>query len=90
MKTYRLVSWPDLPAEFQRTAFRRALSALSMREVSVEHLMGVSGLKRSELVALLERLESQDLLVETDQPAVPGPGWFERLRRSATLSPWAV
>lgn len=90
MKTYRLVSWPDLPAEFQRTAFRRALSELSMREVSVEHLLNASGLKRSELVALLERLEGQDLLVESDHPPVPSVSWFGRLRRSAVASPWAA
>jgi Tat protein secretion system quality control protein TatD with DNase activity len=90
MKTYRLVSWPDLPAEFQRTSFRRALSELSMREVSVEHLSNASGLRRSELVALLERLESQDLLVESDQPALPSASWFGRLRRSVAASPWAA
>ena len=90
MKTYRLVSWPDLPAEFQRTAFRRACTELSMRAASIERLMAASGLKRPELVALLEQLESEELLVEdgSDDVAATAPGWFDRLRRSATSSPW--
>ena len=89
MKTYRLVSWPDLPAEFQRTAFRRALSELSMRAVGVDRLMAASGLKRPELITLLERLDSQDLLVESTCDDVAAPlGWFDRWRRNATASPW--
>ena len=89
MKTYRLASWPDLPAEFQRTGFRRALSELSMRAVGVDRLMAASGLTRPELVGLLERLESQDLLVEsTCADAVAPLGWFERWRKSAAASPW--
>ena len=89
MKTYRLVAWPDLPAEFQRTAFRRALTELSMRDVGLERLGAASGLKRTELLALLERLESQDLLIESDDHVAEAPtGWLERLRRGATASPW--
>lgn len=90
MKTYRLLSWPDLPSEFQRMPFRRALTELSAREVGVDSLMSTCGLKRSELVALLERLEDQELLVEGDGDGVGAPaGWFARLRRSAAASPWA-
>ena len=91
MKTYRLVSWPDLPAEFQRTAHRRACTELSMRDASVERLMAASGLKRIELDALLAQLESQDLLTveaTVDDAVAPPVGWFDRLRRSATSSPW--
>jgi hypothetical protein len=31
MKEYRLLAWPELSKEFQRTAHRRVLSDLSLR-----------------------------------------------------------
>ena len=31
MKEYRLLAWPELPAEYRRTAHRRVLSEMSQR-----------------------------------------------------------
>ena len=35
MKEYRLLAWPEHSAEFQRTAYRRVLSEMSLRYMSV-------------------------------------------------------
>ena len=60
-----------------------------MRAVGAERLRAASGLTRSDLTALLDRLESQELLVESRCDAVEAPvGWFDRWRKGASLSPW--
>ena len=60
-----------------------------MRAVGAERLMAASGLKRTELAALLDRLQSQELLVESRCDAVEAPlGWFDRWRKGASASPW--
>ena len=48
MKEYRLLAWPELPAEYQRTAHRRALSEMSQRFMSLAKLVEVSGLKKGD------------------------------------------
>ena len=57
MKEYRLLAWPDLPAEYQRTAHRRALSEMSQRFMSLAKLVEVSGLKKSDVRALVDLLD---------------------------------
>lgn len=85
MKEYKLLSWPDLPAEFRRTGFRRLLSDLSQRHISESMLLKRDGVKASEVRALLQFLASRNVLeVRT---ATPGAGkwrpalagWFRRL-----------
>jgi hypothetical protein len=69
MKEYRLLAWPELPAEYRRTAHRRVLSEMSQRFVSVPKLLEVSGLKKAELRAFLEMLDDRDLITDRDTAA---------------------
>ncbi|MGZ5266411.1 MAG: hypothetical protein ACXWCU_03730 [Caldimonas sp.] len=90
MKEYRLLAWPELSSEFQRTAHRRVLSDLSLRYMTAAQLVEVSGLKKGELRIFLGMLDARGLLDERDS-TVPDSffdslgklGWF---RRSAPVA----
>ena len=69
MKEYRLLAWPELPAEYRRTAHRRVLSEMSQRFVSVSKLVEISGLKKAELRAFLEMLDDRDVIADRDTAA---------------------
>ena len=62
MKEYKLLSWPDLPAEFRRTGFRRLLSDLSQRHITEASLLKRDGIKPAEVRALLQFLASRNVL----------------------------
>jgi hypothetical protein len=85
MKEYKLLSWPDLPAEFRRTGFRRLLSDLSQRHISEASLLKRDGIKPAEVRALLQFLASRKVLdVRESGPRGGkwGPSlgdWFRRL-----------
>ena len=66
MKEYRLLAWPELPAEYRRTAHRRALSEMSQRFMSLAKLVEVSGLKKSEIRAFVEMLDGRAVIAERD------------------------
>jgi type VI protein secretion system component VasA len=90
MKEYRLLGWPELPAEYQRTAHRRVLSDMSLRYLSLAQLAELSGLKKGELKGLLELLELRGVLDERDATApdsflesIGRLGW---LRRTAIIT----
>lgn len=72
MKEYKLAAWPDLPAAYQRTAFRRMLSDMSQRHLTVPQLMSGSGASRLEVRLLLQLLAERGLLRER---AADGSGW---------------
>jgi hypothetical protein len=86
MKEYRLVAWPELQPPFHRTAYRRMLSDMSHRHMSVAQLVSCSGIRRQEVRQFLDMLESRSLLSERDlfaQESVFGPlrplgGWLRR------------
>lgn len=67
MKQYKLTAWPDLPAPYHRTAYRRMLCDMSHRFVSVQHLVSVSGIGRQEVRAFLTMLDERGLLSEREQ-----------------------
>ena len=69
MKEYRLLAWPELPAEYRRTAHRRILSEMSQRFVSVPKLVEISGLKKAELRAFIEMLDDRDVVTDRDTAA---------------------
>ena len=69
MKEYRLLAWPELPAEYRRTAHRRVLSEMSQRFVSVAKLVEISGLKKAELRAFIEILDDRDVVTDRDTAA---------------------
>ena len=69
MKEYRLLAWPELPAEYRRTAHRRVLSEMSQRFVSLAKLVEISGLKKTELRAFIEMLDERALITDRDTAA---------------------
>jgi hypothetical protein len=85
MKEYRLLAWPELPAEYRRTAHRRALSEMSQRFMSLAKLVEVSGLKKSEIRAFVEMLDGRAVIAERDTTApdsffdsISPLGWLRR------------
>ena len=92
MKEYRLTAWPELPPPFHRTAYRRLLSDMSHRFVTLAQLVDTSGLKRHEVRVFLEMLESRALLVERESLAADSQFWSLRplggwLRRAISSAP---
>lgn len=92
MKEYRLVAWPQLRAPFDRIAYRRMLSDMSHRHMTLVQLGECSGVKRHEVRAFLEMLDSRQLLTHREAPAVeslfdslrPLGGWLRRAIASTT------
>ncbi len=68
MKHYKLNAWPELPAPYHRTAYRRMLCDMSHRFVSFQHLVNASGLNRHEVRQFVELLDANGLLIERGQP----------------------
>ena len=66
MKTYRLAAWPQLRPPFDKIAYRRMLSDMSHRHVSVGQLVDTSGLRRSEVRQFLDMLNAEQLLSERE------------------------
>lgn len=90
MKEYRLLAWPELSSEFQRTAHRRVLSDLSLRYMTSAQIIEVSGLKRGELKVFLGMLDASGLLDERNSKApdsffdsISKLGWFRRAAPAA-------
>jgi hypothetical protein len=83
MKEYRLAAWPDLPATYHRTTYRRMLSDMSHRFVTVQQLMASSGATRMEVRLFLQMLGDRGLMCERDvvnEDSLFGPlgGWIRR------------
>jgi len=92
MKEYRLTAWPELAPPFHRTAYRRMLSDMSHRFVTMSQLVVTSGLKRNEVRHFVEMLESRDLVQGRESLARadsqfwslrPLGGWLRRAISSA-------
>jgi hypothetical protein len=66
MKEYRLLSWPELAAPFTSTAYRRMLSDLSHRYMSMSQLSSSSGVRRQDVRQFLDSLDSRGLLTERE------------------------
>jgi hypothetical protein len=77
MKEYKLSAWPDLPSSYHRTSYRRMLSDMSHRYVTVPQLMTGSGASRLEVRTFLQMLGERGLLLERDAE-----------RNSTTLGDW--
>lgn len=86
MKEYKLAAWPDLPSAFHRTTYRRMLSDMSHRYVTVQQLMAGSGANRMEVRLFLQMLGERGLLRERDTTMAdslfgalsPLSGWLRR------------
>ena len=90
MKEYRLLAWPEHSAEFQRTAYRRVLSEMSLRYMSVTQLADVSGLKKTEVRAFVDMLDGKALIAERDttgpDSSLDSIGAWAWLRRAINVS----
>ena len=78
MKEYRLIAWADLPAPYHRTAYRRMLTDLSHRHMSMAQLVACSGTRRQEVKQFLDMLDAQGLLNQRE--AVVAESVFDSLR----------
>ena len=94
MKEFRLVAWPQLRAPFDRIAYRRMLSDMSHRHMTLVQLVKCSGVRRHEVRAFLDMLESRQLIVEREGPASeslfgslrPLGGWLRRALAATHLN----
>jgi hypothetical protein len=66
MKEYKLAAWPDLPAPYHRTAYRRMLSDMSHRYMSLTSLVMASGAAKLEVRQFLDMLSEKGLLIERE------------------------
>jgi len=71
MKEYRLTGWPDLDASHERIAYRRMLSDMSQRHVTLAQLVTTSGLARHDVTAFLSLLALRGALVEREAGSTP-------------------
>jgi hypothetical protein len=66
MKEYKLAAWPELTAPYTRIAYRRMLSDMSHRYMSVTSLMVASGTSKLEVRQFLDMLAERGLLLERE------------------------
>jgi hypothetical protein len=83
MKEFKLTAWPELPAPYQRIAYRRMLSDMSHRFVTAQQLCDSSGATKLEVRVFLQMLSERGLLRERDHDepnGLLGPlgGWLRR------------
>ena len=62
MKEYRLAAWPQLRPPFDKIAYRRMLSDMSHRHMTLAQLTECSGIRRHEVRSFIEMLESRGLI----------------------------
>jgi hypothetical protein len=86
MKEYRLAAWPQLRPPFDRIAYRRMLSDMSHRHMTLAQLVECSGIRRQEVRVFIEMLDARKLLIEREATPVdslfgslrPLGGWLRR------------
>ena len=85
MKEYKLAAWPELAAPFHRTVYRRMLSDMSHRYMSVSALVLSSGAAKPEVRQFVQMLGDRGLLLEREcepdsflDSLKPVGGWFRR------------
>ena len=86
MKEFRLVGWPQLRPPFDKIAYRRMLSDMSHRHMTLAQLVECSGVRRHEVRQFVEMLDARGLIAEREaEPPVslfgslrPFGGWLRR------------
>jgi hypothetical protein len=66
MKEYRLTAWADPKAPYLGTSYRRILTDLSHRYMSVQQLVSSSGAKKQDIEGFLVSLSHRGLLMERE------------------------
>jgi hypothetical protein len=95
MKEYRLVAWPQLRPPFDRIAYRRMLSDMSHRHMTLAQLAECSGIRRHEVRAFLDMLEARELIAARDALVPdslfgslrPLGGWLRRAWTASSVPP---
>jgi hypothetical protein len=91
MKEYRLAAWPQLQAPFDRIAYRRMLSDMSHRHLTLAQLCEASGIRRQEVRSFLDMLEARGMIAQRDAAASdslfgslrPLGGWLRKALAAA-------
>ena len=86
MKQYRLLAWPELQPAHNRIAYRRLLSDMSHRHVSIAQMADASGLRRTVVRDFVDSLIEQGVVEVREAEAVdsffgslkPLGGWIRR------------
>ena len=71
MKEYKLSGWPELPVNYQHTAYQRMLHQMSHGFVPLAQLARASGLDRDSVRQFLGHLNVRGVLVEREHAAAP-------------------
>jgi hypothetical protein len=66
MKQYKLAAWPELPPTYHRTVYRRMLSDMSHRYMSLSALVLSSGATKIEVRQFLQSLDELGVLVDRE------------------------
>ena len=69
MKEYRLAAWPQLGSAFDRIAYRRMLSDMSLRHMTLAQLANSSGASRHDIRSFLDMLGARGVIAEREAPA---------------------
>jgi hypothetical protein len=77
MKEYKLAAWPELGAPYHRTVFRRMLSDMSHRYMTLGALVLSSGAAKLEVRNFLQMLDEKGLLLERETET---DSFFDSLR----------
>jgi hypothetical protein len=92
MKEFKLAAWPELPAPYHRTVYRRMLSDMSHRYMSVSALVLSSGAPKMDVRLFLQMLDENGLLLEREgepdsflDSLRPVGDWFRRTIFGADL-----
>lgn len=91
MKEYRLAAWPQLRAPFDRIAYRRMLSDMSHRHVTLAQLSAASGIRRQEVRQFIEMLDARGMIAQREASMPdslfgslrPLGGWLKRALATA-------
>jgi hypothetical protein len=86
MKQYRLLAWPELHPEHNRIAYRRLLSDMSQRHVTIAQMADTSGLRRNAVRDFVDSLITKGVVEVRDAEAPdsffgslkPLGGWIRR------------
>ena len=66
MKEFKLAAWPELAAPYHRTVYRRMLSDMSHRYMSVPQMVLSSGASKLEVRMFMQMLNERGLLRERE------------------------
>jgi hypothetical protein len=69
MKEYKLAAWPELPPPYHRTVYRRMLSDMSHRHMTLGALVLSSGAPKLDVRNFLQMLDEKGLLLERETEA---------------------